>query len=76
MIFSYDSCISEMSSRARSNVSGMWRFPCSVRMSFSRKRLPTANNMKMICRSESQPSVPDPAELAELVGDIERALRD
>jgi site-specific DNA recombinase len=26
--------------------------------------------------SESQPSVPDPAELAELVGDIERALRD
>ena len=25
--------------------------------------------------SESQPSVPDPAELAELVGDIERALR-
>jgi site-specific DNA recombinase len=26
--------------------------------------------------SESQPSVPDPAELAELVGDIKRALRD
>jgi len=26
--------------------------------------------------SESQPSVPDPAELAALVGDIERALRD
>ncbi len=25
--------------------------------------------------SESQPSVPDPAEVAELVGDIERALR-
>ena len=26
--------------------------------------------------SESQPSVPDPAELAKLVGDIERAIRD
>ena len=26
--------------------------------------------------SESQPSVPNPAELAELVGDIESALRD
>ncbi len=26
--------------------------------------------------SESQPSVPDPAELAELIGDIARALRD
>jgi hypothetical protein len=26
--------------------------------------------------SESEPTVPDPAELAELVGDIERALSD
>jgi hypothetical protein len=27
-------------------------------------------------KSESEPTVPDPTELAELVGDIERALSD